>query len=80
MFKIEKSVHDFIPKRTLPQHLVQEKRHLKANEEYRIEVQAIVAKLIDEYRSALLMAGGGDSEFNSLAELSSSSASEEQQV
>jgi hypothetical protein len=58
--------------------LIQEKRALKADEEYRIEIQAIVSRLIDEYRTALTQEASGD--FKSLMDLTSANPAEEQDV
>ena len=73
---------EFIPKRVLPTHLVQESRSQKANDDYQAEIQAIVAKLVDEYKIAI---SGQDSnpslsEDSLLESINSSSAAEEQQV
>ncbi|KAJ3101698.1 Cilia- and flagella-associated protein 70 [Phlyctochytrium planicorne] len=50
---ITKSVADFIPKRFIPDDMVFEKRSLKADEDYRIQIQEIVRCLVNEYDDAL---------------------------
>ncbi|KAJ3214771.1 Cilia- and flagella-associated protein 70 [Dinochytrium kinnereticum] len=50
---ITKSVSDFIPHRIIPDDLVFEKRSLKADEDYRIQIQEIVRCLVGEYQHAL---------------------------
>jgi ATP-dependent RNA circularization protein (DNA/RNA ligase family) len=59
--------------------LIQEKRSLKADKEYQIEIQAIVGKLIEEYREAILL-DSKNSESEPLPSIISSDQTEEQQV
>ncbi|KAJ3295071.1 Cilia- and flagella-associated protein 70 [Rhizoclosmatium sp. JEL0117] len=50
---ISKSVTDFIPKRTIPAHLLHQKRAEKADEGFRDQIQEIVKALVSEYQSTL---------------------------
>jgi hypothetical protein len=59
--------------------LIQEKRSLKADKEYQIEIQAIVGKLIEEYREAILL-DTKNPESEPLPSIISSDQTEEQQV
>ncbi len=63
----------------IPPELMQEKRSVKADEEYRVEIQAIVGNLIEEYRSTILL-DDGKSESNTHLSLKSLNSTEEQQV
>lgn len=78
-YQVNNTVYDFIPKRNIPPELIQEKRSLKADEEYRIEIQAIVGKLIEEYREAILF-DSKTSESDTLQPIISSNQTEEHQV
>ena len=76
---VNQTVQDFIPKRVIPSSLLQEKKSQKADEDYRLEIQTIAVKLIDEYRTALTSGGHPNTE-ESLLELNSINPSEESAV
>ncbi|KAJ3008042.1 UNVERIFIED_CONTAM: Cilia- and flagella-associated protein 70, partial [Siphonaria sp. JEL0065] len=50
---ISKSVGDFIPKRTIPAHLLHQKRAEKADEGFREQIQEVVKSLVCEYQTTL---------------------------
>ncbi|KAJ3355461.1 Cilia- and flagella-associated protein 70 [Entophlyctis luteolus] len=50
---ISKSVSDFIPKRTIPAHMLHKKRAEKADQEFRDQIQATVKNLVKEYQKML---------------------------
>ncbi|KAI9339399.1 hypothetical protein BDR26DRAFT_837865 [Obelidium mucronatum] len=50
---ISKSVGDFIPKRTIPAHLLHQKRAEKADESFREQIQEVVKSLVNEYQASL---------------------------
>ncbi|KAI9204949.1 uncharacterized protein BJ171DRAFT_423701, partial [Polychytrium aggregatum] len=47
---ITKSVSDFIPRRIIPSHMLYQRRSVKANQEYREQIQDIVRILVQEYQ------------------------------
>ncbi|KAI8838398.1 hypothetical protein BC829DRAFT_447402 [Chytridium lagenaria] len=78
---ITKSVSDFIPRRIIPDDMVFEKRSLKADDDYRIQIQEIVRCLVTEYQVALtsqLFTGNTGAEEEEMVGVQSRSLQEEQ--
>ncbi|RKO83360.1 hypothetical protein BDK51DRAFT_31766, partial [Blyttiomyces helicus] len=78
LIQITKSVGFYIPRRVIPPTLLYEKRSQRADQEYRVQIQEIVRKLVKEYQSALV-AETPATEFAPLVAVNSANAKEEQQ-